>query len=116
MDIVRAGELIRIVADGINPFTGEVLPADSVCNQPDMIRVLHCILEELEKRPAKAEKKPLPENAGKPWDENDDGVLADMFDNGCSVKKMQEHFKRTRSAIAARLVHIGKIDLRHQVK
>jgi hypothetical protein len=35
MDIVRAREIIRILADGIDPTTGEVLPAESVCNSPE---------------------------------------------------------------------------------
>ncbi len=41
MDQQRAKEIIHILSDGIDPFTGEVLPPDHVCNQPDVIRALH---------------------------------------------------------------------------
>ena len=37
MDITRAKELLSALADGIDPFTGELLPQNHVCNQPEMI-------------------------------------------------------------------------------
>ena len=44
MDITRAKELLSALADGIDPFTGELLPQNHVCNQPEMIRALHEVL------------------------------------------------------------------------
>lgn len=44
MDIARAKELLSALADGIDPFTGELLPQNHVCNQPDMIRAFHEVL------------------------------------------------------------------------
>lgn len=41
MDTARAVELLSALADGIDPFTGELLPEDHVCNQPEMIRAFH---------------------------------------------------------------------------
>ena len=32
MDVQRAKELLMVLADGIDPLTGEVLPDDHVCN------------------------------------------------------------------------------------
>ena len=64
MDIERAKELLKSLAEGIDPLTGEVLPKDHVCNQSEMIRALYCVLGELDgakTKPAKAQ----PENAGK---------------------------------------------------
>ena len=40
MDIERAKELLKSLAEGIDPLTGEVLPKDHVCNQSEMIRAL----------------------------------------------------------------------------
>ena len=51
----------------------------------------------------------LPTNAGKPWLPEDDKKLGNMFDNKCPIEDMCAYFKRTRGAITARLVHIGKI-------
>lgn len=112
MDIVRAKELLCSLADGVDPFTGERLPDDSVCNQADMVRAFHCILQTLDKQP---QEKKLPENAGKPWTEEDEKILGNMFDNGCSSKDMQAYFQRTRGSIAARLVRMGKIESKDQL-
>ena len=40
MDIIRATEIVRTLADAVDPTTGELLPADSVYNSPDVIRAL----------------------------------------------------------------------------
>ena len=41
MNITRAKELLSALADVIDPFTGELLPHNPVCNQPELIRVFH---------------------------------------------------------------------------
>ena len=33
MDIQRAKELLTVLADGVDPLTGEVLPDDHVCTK-----------------------------------------------------------------------------------
>ena len=32
MDIIRATEILRGLSEGVDPFTGEVLSDDSICN------------------------------------------------------------------------------------
>ena len=111
MDIERAKELLKSLAEGIDPLTGEVLPKDHVCNQSEMIRALYFVLGELDgakTKPAKAQ----PENAGKPWTPDDDAHLCQMFDDGATRRGMREYFKRSGGAIEARLVRLGKIDSR----
>lgn len=44
MDIARAKELLSALADGIDPFTGELLPQNHVFNQHEMIRAFHEVL------------------------------------------------------------------------
>ena len=107
MDTAYATELLKGLADGINPLTGERLSMEDSCNQPDIIRALHMAVAVMEKKAVK--EKVLPENAGKSWAAEDDKDLGEMFDRGCSRKELCEHFKRTSGAIAARLVRIGKI-------
>ena len=43
MDIQRAKELLTVLADGIDPLTGEVLPDDHVCNKGEIVRALNCV-------------------------------------------------------------------------
>ena len=72
MDIFRAKEIMKCLADGVNPLTGEVLPPEDSCNQPEVIRAFHVILSVLPEKPRKSQ----PENAGKPWTSEDERVLA----------------------------------------
>ena len=108
MDTSKARELLSILADGIDPFTGEILPEDHVCNEPDMIRALHLAVQQLGNVKTSVTRS-RPENAGKPWSEEDDRILCEMFERGCKRKEMKEYFKRTGGAIIARLEHLGKI-------
>lgn len=50
MDVQRAKELLTVLADGVDPLTGEVLPDDHVCNKGEIVRALHCAVEELSRR------------------------------------------------------------------
>ena len=50
MEIKRAAELLRGLADGVDPMTGRPLPDESVYNRPEIIRALHCVLRELQER------------------------------------------------------------------
>lgn len=42
MDVHRAKELLTVLADGVDPLTGEVLPDNHVCNKGEIVRALHC--------------------------------------------------------------------------
>ena len=87
MDIQRAKELLTVLAEGVDPLTGEVLPDDHVCNKGEIVRALNCAVEELSRR----RKKPLPEN------------------NGMKKKDLCTHFGRTSGAIESRLERLGKL-------
>ena len=84
MDVQRAKELLTVLADGVDPLTGEVLPDNHVCNKGEIVRALHCAVEELSRR----RKKPLPENNGKPWTEELDDELCRLFDGGMKKKDL----------------------------
>lgn len=107
MDIIRAKELLTMLADGVNPLTGEVLSDEDSCNQVEIVRALNTVLKELDRKDRRRE--PLPENAGKPWSAEDDDTLARMFDSGAARKDICNYFKRTSGAITSRLVRLGKI-------
>lgn len=105
MDVQRAKELLTVLADGVDPLTGEVLPDDHVCNKGESVRALHCAVEELSRR----RKKPLPENNGKPWTEELDDELCRLFDGGMKKKDLCTHFGRTSGAIESRLERLEKL-------
>lgn len=107
MELTQAKALLAELADGVDPLTGECLPADSVCNRPEIIRALHCVLQDGSGRP-KRSAQALP-NAGKPWTEADEAALMQMFDAGSTMAEMQARFQRTNGAILRRLERLGRL-------
>ena len=83
MDVQRAKELLTVLADGVDPLTGEVLPDDHVCNKGKIVRALHCAVEELSRR----REKTLPESNGKPWTKELDDELCRLFDGGMKKER-----------------------------
>lgn len=108
MDINRAKEIIEALAEGVDPTTGEVLPDDNVCNKGEVVRAFYAVLTKIDRKT----KKNRPENAGKPWSEEDEALLKRLYVSGASKAEICKTFKRTTTAIAARLVRLGLIENR----
>ena len=107
----EAKSIIEALADGgVDPETGEVLSAQSVFNNPQVIRALFMAKNALDSL-AKSEKreKTLPDNAGKAWSETEDSELLSAFDVGRSIKDIAAKHGRTEGAISARLIRLGRI-------
>lgn len=103
MDINRAKKMIRTLADGVDPTTGEVLPAESVYNSPEVIRALFALLEQVN---GGAPEDPL-RNAGKPWANVEDDKLRDEYLSHRKISDMAKEHGRTYGAIESRLEHLG---------
>ena len=105
------------LAQGIDPHTGESFPADSPYQHPDTVRALFQAVQAMAD-PASAHSRPAsggassaaPENAGKPWSDAEDNALAAAFDTGRPIPELAQSHRRTRAAIKARLVRLGKIE------
>jgi hypothetical protein len=114
MEAERAAQILRALADGVDPFAGEVVDDRSPLQNPECIRALFAAVEALEERTSNQNKRArgnrgLTGRAGKPWDEREDGELTKRFDAGWNVADLAKHHQRTRGAIRARLVRLGKI-------
>jgi hypothetical protein len=92
-------EILHALAAGTDPVTGEVFPADSPYNQPEVIRALFFAIDELE---ALAEKG----NQGLPWGEEEDVLLAERFSEGNKITQLAKLHSRTYGAIKARLLKL----------
>ena len=120
MELNKAKETIEILADGINPASGEVLPREGPYNDPIVIRALFTIIDSLKTiRPPKrtAEQRQndniengKPRNAGLPWTTELREEAAVKFKKGSSVNELAQSFKRTPGAIKSELVKQGLID------
>ncbi len=112
MDLVRAKQILSILADGVNPLTGELLADDHLCNQVEIVRALLAVSSAVSV--PKENNSPL--NAGKPWTAENDEKLSQMYDAGSTKKEMRSYFQRSDGAITSRLVHIGKVQIRKEYR
>jgi hypothetical protein len=111
MDDKKAIEIIKMLADGIDPTTGELFPADSPYQNVVIVRALHTAEEAL-KRVSKIHTriKNLPERAGNPWQTDESNLLAERFDSRMPITEIAKAHNRTKGAITSRLAKLGKIE------
>lgn len=108
----KAIGILKLLADGMHPVTGERLDRNNVINEPDVIRALTTAIEALASDEKKTRRQQdLPERVGKPWSEQEDKALIKAFENGISLNELVIKHKRTRGAIRTRLIRLGKIAL-----
>lgn len=112
MNADKALQILRRLAEGIDPYTGEVYPAESPYQHPDTVRALYAAIAALE-RVAKTEARQhrLPPNAGKPWTKAEETRLVQAFDEGRSIQQLAAEHGRTSGAITSRLQKLGKIEV-----
>lgn len=120
MELTKAIETLKVLADGIDPVTGEVLKPEGPYNDPTVIRSLFTVLESIKAikpRPKTPEERQQdniqngrPKNAGFPWTTELKADLAAKFQKGKSVAELAESFERTKGAIISELVRQGLID------
>ena len=108
-------KILNALANGVHPATGEKFGADSPYQHPDTVRALFEAMRAVEGGSAPAadaeRKPPLPQSgAGSRWTPEEDERLAAAFDSGQSVDALARAHSRSRAAIEARLVRLGKMD------
>ena len=112
----QALRVIQALADGADPFTGEALPTGSLWHNAEVVRAFFRAAELLERSVGReARQGKLPAKAGQAWSKEESDELGRRFDQGWAVERLAEAHERTRGAIAARLVRIGKIKERDEV-
>lgn len=111
MDDNKALDIVSALANGVNPYTGEVFDMDSPYQSADVIRALYMAVRALEVTGSKARSKQarLPANAGKPWSEQEDLELLEKFDEGQSVAQLAQVHDRTLAGIRSRLERHGRL-------
>lgn len=110
MSPLEAKRIIDALANGIDPESGEILPAESTINAPQVIRALFVAVAALDRAVKREERnESLPDNAGRAWSEEEDKELLVTFDAGTPIKDIAAKHGRTLGAIASRLVRLGRI-------
>ncbi|MGH9512275.1 MAG: hypothetical protein ACRD2U_09080 [Terriglobales bacterium] len=110
MEIQEALKIVKSLADGVNPETGEILPSDLIYQNPQNVRALHraaCALEFMEER--ERNRRLLPKNAGQPWSPQEEAQVCDELRSGSDFQQIAKAHNRTVASIVARLVRLGKV-------
>ena len=114
MERDNAIKILQILADGVDPATGEPFPASSPYQRADVVRALFVAVEALgnpsRSKASAPQGKSGFENAGRPWSQEEDARLGRAFDAGKAIEILAEEHKRSRFAIEARLVKLGRIE------
>lgn len=117
----EAQQVIDVLAAGVDPATGEVLPGDSPLNSPHVIRALFLASRALELQAGASAKPPskpkapkpagTPANAGTAWTDEEINRVAAAFDAGADIAQIARDHQRTTGAIRARLIRLGRLQL-----
>ena len=111
METLEALGIVKSLAAGKDPATGNGLPPESLFQQPDILRALFCASLALGDYAQRERRRSLlPENTGKAWSSGDDARLTSGFDAGLSIKLLAADLRRSLMSVRLRLIKLGKID------
>ena len=119
MELTEARTIIRTLAQGVDPVTGEEFAADSPYNHPKVIRALFTVYDHerspkarmgADERRQRNLERGLPRNAGLPWIDDDRARVASGFKDGHTLDQLATALERSRAAIHAELIRQGLIE------
>ena len=111
MEAIQALAVVRSLANGVDPETGEVFAPESPYQRPQVVRALYeaaTALERIER--FERRKAQLPQKTGEPWNEDEDRKLLAGFDAGRALQELAAAHERTMGAVRARLLKYGRIN------
>jgi hypothetical protein len=115
VEIQEAIEIVRKLADGLHPETGQSLPADCLFQHPQAVRALQHAVDALEIQDQKRRiRHSSPPNAGKPWIEEEDVRLSEELRRGASLQEIAVFHNRRVGSIVARIMRLRQKALAEQ--
>ena len=110
MDDIKAAEILKSLATGVDPGDGGSMPAGSPLQSPDVVRALFLAAETLEARVRLARRNTnLPRNAGKPWSKDEDDRLLAGFDGGIAVEALATAPRSPADTTSPRAAHHRRV-------
>jgi hypothetical protein len=119
MELKEARTIVKTLAEGVNPTTGEVFPPDSPYNDPRVIRALFTVHDlarpaaKLKMSASERRQENLdcgrPGNAGLPWTDDARALIASEFQKGKTIEELATTLERSRGAIRAELIKQGLV-------
>jgi hypothetical protein len=112
----EARRIIEALARDINPETGELIMPEGDFHPSDVrwaLLLASRVLATLERGATEGESGL--NNAWEPWSVEEDKLLLELFDSQENIERMAQLHQRSKGAIAARLVRLGRIAERSEV-
>jgi hypothetical protein len=110
MHLESALPIVKALADGIDPVTGEQYPEGSPYAEPRALRALFSAIDLMQREVERERRRErLPANFGKPWNEDEDKAVVEAFDAGASLVDLARRHARTQGSIRLRLEKLGKL-------
>jgi hypothetical protein len=108
MELDRAREIVRALADGLDPLSGQRLPANSPCRQSDVVSAFRVALEAMDRKgsPPRPIERNL-QNVGAGWTTEEEQRLRSAFQAGKTIAEIARSHGRGEGGITARLVRLG---------
>jgi hypothetical protein len=105
----EAARILEALAKGEDPQGVKSFSPNEVLSRRDVIGALFLAANALEQRASGvgAKRRDLPVGAGKPWDAEEEKILAEEFQSGKSIADISADHARTDGGIRARLVRLG---------
>ena len=111
MTQLEAAGLLETLAQGADPFTGEILPAGHVCCDEQVSQALRMAARALRGQDAAREdlwvRKDGRLNAGRPWTAEDNLLLEQLFRQGMSPETMAPLLGRRHRGVEKQLKALG---------
>jgi len=107
METQQALKIMRALASGVHPHTGNSLPADSLYRRPEIIKALNRALGALAQAEEKERQRPA--NSGKYWSRDEDAEICEEVRTGLDFHLIAKAHQRSVGSIVSRLVKLGKI-------
>jgi len=110
MRLDSALHIVKALADGVNPVTGEQYSEGSPYAEPRALRALFSAIDLMQREVERERRRErLPANFGKPWSGGEDRAIAEAFDAGASLADVARRHARTQGSIRLRLEKLGKL-------
>src|SRR5438067_10923421 len=105
MESAQALAVVRSLANGVDPESGEVFPPESAYQRPLVVRSLYeaaAALERIER--FERRRSQMPPKTGDPWSEDEDRTLLAAFDAGPALQELAAGDERSMAANRAPLL------------
>jgi hypothetical protein len=104
-------KILNSLANGVHPATGEAFASDSPYQHPDTVRALFEAIRSIDGAAATPEPQKKPTGTFLRWTSEEEQRLVAGVDAGKSTADLAQLHDRSRAAIEARLLKLGKIDV-----